>query len=274
MKLLFQVKQMDVLKCRRCSFIQIAEMEEYDYKEEYFDNNKYRDYRCQNRENERRKKLVKKFCSRGSRIIDIGCASGEFVSSVKDEFDIFGCDFSLNAIKIAKNKNPQMKERFWQASVKELAPDGDYYDAVCMWDVIEHIDDPLEAMHHVLSILKKDGYIFISTPDIGTVFAKIMGAKWPFMTPPEHLSFFNKRSMQYFARLMCLKIVKRSDRGKWANLGFILYKINRVMPGTVPECIVKKFRNGFLSKINIYVPTHDIQYVVLKKMGRKQNERI
>lgn len=265
MRLLFRIKQMDMIQCSRCSFVQMSEMAVYNYKEEYFDNNKYRDNKCQNRENERRKRVVQKFCSKGSRIIDVGCASGEFVSYVKDEFDIFGCDFSSNAIKFAKTKNPQIKDRFWIASAKELSADGEYFDAVCMWDVIEHIDDPKEAVHHALSILKRDGYIFISTPDVGTFFAKITGSKWPFMTPPEHTSFFNKKSMQYLAKCMHLKIVKRINKGKWANLGFILYKMNRVMPGIVPDRTIEIFKTGFWSKINIYVPTHDIQYVVLRK---------
>ena len=268
MRLLFRIKQLDMIQCSRCGFVQMAEIAAYDYKEEYFDNNKYRDNKCQSRENERRKRIVQKFCPKGSKIIDIGCASGEFVSHVKDEFDIFGCDFSSNAIKMAKKKHPRIKNRFRTVSAKELSADGEYYDAVCMWDVIEHIDEPKEAMHHALSTLKRNGYIFMSTPDIGAFFAKITGSKWPFMTPPEHLSFFNKKSMQYFAKCMNLKMVKRMNRGKWANFGFILYKMNRVMPGIVPERVIHIFQTGFFFFLNIYVPTHDIQYVVLRKMEK------
>lgn len=141
-----------------------------------------------------------------------------------------------------------------------------HYDAICMWDVIEHIDDPKNAIENLKGLVKSNGYIFISTPNIGAVFSKIMKSKWPFMTPPEHMSFFDKKSMLRLARECNLEVIESRSKGKWANLGFVFYKMNRIVPNFIPECVINSFKKGILSKINIYVPTGDIQYVVLRKL--------
>lgn len=68
--------------------------------------------------------------------------------------------------------------------------------------------------------------------------------------------------------MLGMEIVEWSSKGKWANVGFILYKFNRVSDIKIPDKIINIFQTTFLSKWNIYVPTGDIQYVVLKKNGK------
>lgn len=63
---------------------------------------------------------------------------------------------------------------------------------------------------------------------------------------------------------MDMEIVEWKSKGKWANVGFILYKFNRVSNIKIPDRIIKIFQRGFLSKLKVYVPTCDVQYVVMK----------
>lgn len=92
-----------------------------------------------------------------------------------------------------------------------------------------------------------------------------MGKYWHFMTPPEHLSFFNQNSMEFlFQGKHKTEIVEWKTLGKKVNIGFLLYKINRIVP-LVPSFLLKLFDNKRLSSLSIYVPTADIQYVVIRK---------
>ena len=58
-----------------------------------------------------------------------------------------------------------------------------------MFDTIEHIWNPREVITRLLDNIKPNGYLILSTPDAGSLTAKLLGKRWAFMTPPEHLSF-------------------------------------------------------------------------------------
>ena len=45
--------------------------------------------------------------------------------------------------------------------------------------------------------LKPGGTLVLSTPDIGAITARVMRTRWAFMTPPEHLGFFNASSLSF-----------------------------------------------------------------------------
>jgi hypothetical protein len=86
------------------------------------------------------------------------------------------------------------------------------------------------------------------------------------MTPPEHLSLFSRRSLDFlFEQRLNMHIVRWMSRGKWTNLGFVVYKLGRVMPGIIPEKRVELFNNRSLSKWQVYIPTGDIHYIVIQK---------
>ena len=262
----FRVRGCLLYRCTDCSFEQVAlegSSRRIEYKAEYFESNKYRDEKALAREHRRRLSLLSKYSVEGSRILEFGCATGEFVNYVGSNFDIYGCDISDDAIRMAKEKYPSYADKFC-VSGKILADEGKF-DSIVLWDVIEHIEDPTGL---IVKLREKidDGYIIMSTPNIGALFAKISKESWPFMTPPEHLCFFSKKSMERMAKINGFRIEEWFSRGKWVNVGFMLYKFNRVSKVKIPNSIVKTFENGWLSNMRVYVPSHDIQYVVMKKM--------
>lgn len=272
MAYMFTANNCIISKCGKCSFVQVVDEKNippYNYNKSYFDNSKYKDKKALEKEHIRRKNLLVKYLGEEGRVLDAGCATGEFVKFVSDMYEVWGCDVSNEAIEIAKKRIcPQLENRFICGTVENIILDNRRYDAICLWDVIEHISDPYEAFKGIDEKLEQDGYVFISTPNIGALFPKIMKNKWPFMTPPEHLCFFTRKSFEYFLSSFNMEIVEWSSRGKWANVGFILYKFNRVSKFKIPSSIIWLFQNTFLSKCNIYVPTGDIQYLVVKKKTR------
>lgn len=262
---LFQANKCKLAKCDRCGFVQVINTDmipDYKYDQTYFTNNKYKDNNALKKEHLRRTTLLMKYCEGGKPVLDYGCASGEFVRFIAHRYKVEGCDISAEAIAIAKNKNKSLSKKFW--CISEPRDVEKKYSAICLWDVIEHLPNPYGTLLEIKKMMKNGGYILISTPNIGAKFATILKNKWPFMTPPEHLSFFSYKSIHKLAELLDMEVIEWSSKGKWANVGFILYKFNRVSNIKIPDRIIKIFQNTCLSKWNIYVPTCDIQYVVLK----------
>jgi 2-polyprenyl-3-methyl-5-hydroxy-6-metoxy-1,4-benzoquinol methylase len=63
-------------------------------------------------------------------------------------------------------------------------------DVIVMLDVIEHLPDPRATLALCHCYLNSDGIIVITTGDFGSLYARLAGARWRLMTPPQHLWYF------------------------------------------------------------------------------------
>lgn len=78
----------------------------------------------------------------------------------------------------------------------EFYPDTDLkFDLIIFTEAIEHINDPLEFLANAYDLLNPNGLIYMTTPCITSLERILMGEKWGMIDPPEHLSYFSKRSM-------------------------------------------------------------------------------
>lgn len=265
----FRAKGWGLYRCGNCGFVFVnrkpTELElQKIYGFTYFNHSKYKDKNALRLENERRMKLLLKYSDVGERIIDVGCAGGEFLSLAKEKFDVYGMDYSSEAIIRAKKRLPDLENRLFIGDSEEFSIDKSFEVAV-FWDVIEHVWGPIEVVQNISKLIRKKGYLIISTPNIGASFAKLTGKFWPFMTPPEHLSFLTKKSFDYLAERCGFEVVDWSSKGKRVNIVFLFYKIGRIFPKLINEKLINLLSKTFLKDVSVYIPTGDIQYVVLKK---------
>ena len=268
----FNVNNQNLWKCKICKFTFVEKkptLSQLDkiYSETYFRNSKYGSYNlAMLKENQRRQKLLKSWAKNGAHVLDVGCSTGDFIRHVKDEYLTYGIDYSEFAIKEAIKKNPELADNLKFGSIEKTDLGNRLFDIICLWDVIEHIWDPVKVISDLFSRLKPGGGLMISTPAIDSFNARLLGRYWPFMTPPEHLSFLSRETFYKIAsNLEECELVYFSRKGKWANLSFIAYKISRVSPGWFPIKILSPFFKWPLRLISMYVPSGDIAYVVLKK---------
>ena len=108
--------------------------------------------------------------------------------------------------------------------------------------------------------------MFLSTPNIGACVARGMGRYWSLMTIPEHLIFLDRKTMRYFLEnKLDLTMTDWISTGKWANFGFLVYKLRKMFPALIHSAMVEKVKNSSLNDLSLYVPTGDIQYAAAKK---------
>lgn len=272
LKLKYQINIYNIYECLECAYLQTENpfpKEELQaiYNTAYFSHAKYQDAPTLTKEYKRRLSLMESFLKKGAKILDYGCGIGDFADFIKKRFTVYGADVSEYAIAAAKNNNPTNEDKFKVISSEYFGYTPNFFDGILMWDVIEHIYSPLQACINLLNCLKTGGLLFLSTPNPYSLFSRICGKYWPFMTPPEHSGFFPKRSLEYLFedRLNC-KIRKWENKGKWANLGFLFYKLKRIFPTYLPRLISRLSESKYSKSWSIYIPTYDIQYVVIQKL--------
>jgi len=101
------------------------------------------------------------------RVFDVGSAAGFFMKAAEDRgWEAHGNDISAAAIKWAKNRyNIDIHHDFFE----DISLQSDYYDAVVMWNTLEHTHNPAETISIAKRILKKGGLIYIKIPEKGTL---------------------------------------------------------------------------------------------------------
>jgi SAM-dependent methyltransferase len=77
------------------------------------------------------------------------------------------------------------------------------FDAVTMWDVIEHVPDPVGLLRDTHARLTAGGWLWLATPNVDGIFpnASLKVAdrvgRWPHPEPPYHLSQFSERTIRH-----------------------------------------------------------------------------
>ncbi|MCP4641093.1 MAG: class I SAM-dependent methyltransferase [bacterium] len=166
------------------------------YSEEYFQGGEYVDYEREGpalRRNFRRQiAAIKERHPPGAHLWEIGCAYGFFLKEAEGAFRASGNDISEHAVQFARER------------LHVSAHADDYLncdvagtlDVVCLWDTIEHLSQPQQYVEKAWRDLRPEGTIAIETGDIGSLLARIRGAKWRQIHPPTHLHYFTSRSLR------------------------------------------------------------------------------
>ncbi len=272
LRLCRQVRGFSFMRCANCSFVQLkdcpsAAETNIIYGEKYYPSSKYGEQSCLDAENQRRAALIWGFAdSPVARLLDFGCGPGDFVAHLHSHCEAEGCDISAAAIRMAKENHPEIAERFCCLKPGIPLPYNQRFDVICMWDVLEHLGDPLPVISEVLECLRPGGIFCLSTPDFGSAAARLLGRWWWFLTPPEHQSFFNRASLCYALRkVLNLEPLYIRSQGKRTTVAFMLYKFARVLPDRGALPLRRLSTIAGLAQHSLYVPTFDILSAVFRK---------
>ncbi len=163
------------------------------------------------------------------KILDLGCGEGQFcdiLNLYKKDFEYLGVDISETQIKKLKRKG--LKGIIHDVS-KKIPFENHSFDIVIATEIIEHLFDPDAFLQECRRVLKKEGLMVLSTPNIasignriGLLFGKRPGAiDARAKKGPGHIRAFVKSDIISLFKDNGFIIVKLM--GKEFNLPFIKY---------------------------------------------------
>jgi len=137
--------------------------------------------------------------SPGDKVLDLGCGAGEFAAALG----------AHEAIAVAVDAAPEAVRRAKERGVDVLLvkPDAPLpfteaqFDAVWIGETLEHLVDPVGALHEVRRVLRPRGRLLATTPDHPPALLRAL-ADDPdrfaehFGPRTDHLRFFNERSLR------------------------------------------------------------------------------
>jgi 2-polyprenyl-3-methyl-5-hydroxy-6-metoxy-1,4-benzoquinol methylase len=143
---------------------------------------------------------VERHVARRGRLLDVGCSTASFLVAARDKgWDVTGLDVSSGAIDYAKSV---LGLSAVVGTLEESRLPAASFDVITVFECIEHMPDPAGALEAASRLLRPDGVLVITTPNIdGLVprvtyhlLARTIGA-WEHPTPPHHVYQFSRRTL-------------------------------------------------------------------------------
>ena len=139
------------------------------------------------------------------KVLDIGCGVGNFLISAKKKTDkVFGLELNEKAVSVCESKGLSV----YNQTIQHHAEDHkEYYDVVCMFQVLEHVYDVKDFIQAALQVLKPGGKLIIGVPNNEPYFLGY-DKYCTLNLPPHHMGLWNKQVFEKFASLFNLSILK------------------------------------------------------------------
>ena len=108
-------------------------------------------------------------------VLDIGCATGALLAHLKERgWRVTGVEISPAAGYARNRRGIDVRS----LPLEENNFTAGTFDIVHASHLIEHINDPHFFLKEVCRVLKPQGHIFISTPNIAGLQARLFGGRW------------------------------------------------------------------------------------------------
>ncbi len=205
----------NLLECRECGIVfEDLDYSTFDpakiYTNEYFQGKVYDDYLREGPDRIRifREKyaLIRNFIADGDTVLDVGCATGCFLKVLEEKrVSGYGVEISDFAAAYAREQN---RLKVTSGDLIGARFPACYFDALTMWDVLEHLPNPTEVLDEVHRILKPGGFLIIETLNIGSLNARFMRHRWPLYSPPYHLYYYCARTLEALLRFRGFQTIK------------------------------------------------------------------
>jgi len=162
------------------------------------------------------------------RILDIGSYCGFFLEiAAENGWEASGVEPSRWAAGYAREVKGLDVRTGTLAEYRDLSASG--FDAVVLWDVLEHLRDPAAALRDAHGRLREGGVLALSTLDIDSPVAKLLGRRWPWIMHM-HLFYFGRRLTEDLLRKTGFELLAARPYTHYISLRYLLEKLAALAP--------------------------------------------
>jgi 2-polyprenyl-3-methyl-5-hydroxy-6-metoxy-1,4-benzoquinol methylase len=172
---------------------------------------------------------VSEYLAPGASLCDVGAGFGYFVAAAQARFLASGLDISPEAVRWSQTTLGVSNRvgTIYDLSGGHEPP----LDAVTAWDIIEHLADPLSALASIHRALARGGMLFLSTPDAGSLVARLMGRRWHYLDPVQHRTLFSRANLARALASSGFDVVAVRTFGRLYRLQYVFDRLTYLHAG-------------------------------------------
>lgn len=130
-------------------------------------------------------------------LLDVGCGRGEFVArALRRGYEAIGVDRAPDRVDLGR-RVPGLAERLVDGDALRLVEtfSGRTFDVITLWDVVEHVTDPLGLMRSVRALCHAESRVFVYTMSTDSRTYRVFGKRWYYVHPAIHLYYFSDATL-------------------------------------------------------------------------------
>ncbi len=188
------------------------------------------------------------------RLLEVGCAAGAFLKAMAElGFEAHGLEISPAMVDLARSKLGL--ERVQVGVFREgLFPDA-HFDLLAMFDVVEHLPDPLVELRLAHRLLRPGGRLILQTQNLESMARRLLRERWPHFKQLEHVYHFSPSTIETLLARAGFEDVRIRTRsaGKHVSFSDIADRAHRL--GGIPRLLCRPIE--LLGRRSIYLNLGD-----------------
>jgi SAM-dependent methyltransferase len=171
-------------------------------------------------------KWVSRFVPPGGMLLDVGANFGHFLREAQRQYIVTGIEPSPAVVAWGRE---HLHVPLEQGSIETDNPAYiNRFDAVTLFDVIEHLPDPRSALQRCRRYLTPGGHLFLTTPDVSAPVATLLGSHWYYIDLLEHVSLFSKANLTRLVEECGFRVVERRTIGRPYRVSYIERRLRQL----------------------------------------------
>jgi SAM-dependent methyltransferase len=129
----------------------------------------------------------------GRQLLEIGCGAGFFLKCAERKgWRVRGIELSEEASRFGRE---QLGLDIRREAAESMTVASATFDAVVMFDTIEHLFDPRAALTAIGRALMPGGLLLVATPNFRAFSRLLLASSWAVLSPLEHMYYFDENSL-------------------------------------------------------------------------------
>ena len=145
--------------------------------------------------------ILDQFNLRNTKVLEVGAGKGEFVSLLSElDVEVFGLENNTHHVKCASDKGLKITQGY----LLDMVDHETNFDFVIANNFLEHQPDIGRFLKKINGLLKKDGFVYISVPNLQRILDK--ACFYEFVV--DHLVYFSKNTLRKALEISGFDITK------------------------------------------------------------------